>query len=150
LPDRRIAGRASATAPLAAATPIDHVRAMSLSESDLRFLERRRGRSHVGLYVLPGLLVLLLGLWIGLFSWWPLAINPMHAAIYYEGMVIEKGTVTTYAITVAVLLNALLLVLSAALVFALFWARSERRYLKLLARLPEGEANAAGVEPRAS
>ena len=120
---------------------------MTLSDGDLRFLERRRGRTHVGLYVLPVLLVILLGGWIGLFSWWPLAINPMHAAIYYEGMSIEKGTVTTYAITVAVLLNALLLLLSISLAFALLWARSERRYLKLLARLREGDTAAQAAPP---
>ncbi len=113
---------------------------MTLSEGDLRFIERRRGRTHMGLYVLPALLVVLLGVWIGLFSWWPLAINPMHAAIYYEGMVIQKGTVTTYAITVAVLLNVLLLICAVALTVSLLWARSERRYLRLLARLRELEA----------
>jgi hypothetical protein len=120
--------------------------AMTLSEADLRFIERRRGRTHLGLYVLPALLVLLIGLWIGLFSWWPLAINPMHAAIYYEGMVIQKGTVTTYAITVAVLLNVLLLISSVTLTLCLFWARSERRYLKLLARLREVEAREQNPE----
>jgi len=113
---------------------------MTLSEGDQRFIERRRGRTHMGLYVLPALLVVLLGVWIGLFSWWPLAINPMHAAIYYEGMVIQKGTVTTYAITVAVLLNVLLLICAVALSVSLLWARSERRYLRLLARLREVEA----------
>jgi hypothetical protein len=92
--------------------------------------------------------LLLIGVWIGLFSWWPLAINPMHAAIYYEGMVIEKGTVTTYAITVAVLLNALLLLLSAAVTLALLWARSERRYLKLLARLRDSDSAAPSSAPR--
>lgn len=119
---------------------------MTLSEGDRRFIERRRGRTHVGLYVLPALLVLVLAGWIGLFSWWPLAINPMHAAIYYEGMVIQKGTVTTYAITVAVLLNVLLLVSAIALIVGLFWARSERRYLRLLARLREVEGSGSARE----
>lgn len=103
----------------------------------------------MGLYVLPVFLIVLLGGWIGLFSWWPLAINPMHAAIYYEGMVIEKGTVTTYAITAAVLLNALLLALAVAVTFGLLWARTERRYLKLLTRVREGQA-AASELPRNS
>jgi hypothetical protein len=119
--------------------------AMTLSDGDLRFLERRRGRTHVGLYVLPVFLVILLGGWIALFSWWPLAINPMHAASYYEGVLIEKGTVTIYAIMVAVLLNALLLALSMGVAFGLLWARSERRYLKLLARLREADAAAKGA-----
>jgi len=121
---------------------------MTLSERDRRFVERRRDRLHVGLYVLPALLALLLGIWIGLFSWWPLAVNPMHAAIYYEGMPIEKGTVTTYAITAAVMLNVLLLVLALALAFALLWARTERRYLKLLVRLRDAEKAVAAPAAR--
>jgi ABC-type proline/glycine betaine transport system permease subunit len=123
---------------------------MTLSDGDLRFLERRRGRTHVGLYVLPVLLALLLGVWIGLFSWWPLAINPVHAAIHYEGLPIEKGTVTTYAIVAAVLLNALLFALAVAVTFGLLWARSERRYLRLLARLRASSAAVPSVEVLAS
>jgi hypothetical protein len=69
--------------------------------------------------------------------YWPLAVNPIHAATYYEGQLIEKGTVTTYAITVTVLLNALLIALGLAITFALLWARSERRYLRLLTRLAQ-------------
>lgn len=119
---------------------------MTLSDGDLRFLERRRSRTHVGLYVLPALLALVIGVWIGLFSWWPLAINPVHAAIHYEGMAIEKGTVTTYAIAAAVLLNALLLAIACAVAFGLLWARSERRYLRLLARLRTAAATAPSAD----
>jgi hypothetical protein len=121
-------------AALAHARRIDHLRPMTLSDGDMRFLERRRGRTHVGLYVLPAFLLFLLGLWVGLFYWWPLAINPIHAAVHYEGSLVEKGTVTTYAIIGAVLLNALLLALALAVTFGMLWARTERRYLKLLTR----------------
>jgi small-conductance mechanosensitive channel len=121
---------------------------MSLSDADRRFLERRRERTHIGLYVLPIVLLVVIGLWIGLFVYWPLSVNPIHAATYYEGQLIEKGTVTTYAITVTVLLNALLIALGLAITFALLWARSERRYLRLLTRLAQ-PASAPTKSPEA-
>jgi hypothetical protein len=108
---------------------------MSLSDAERRFVERRRERTHIGLYVLPLVLLAMVGLWACLFVYWPLAINPMYAAVYYEGQPIEKGTVTTYAITVTILLNILIVAVSCAVGFAVLWARSERRYLRLLARL---------------
>jgi hypothetical protein len=76
-----------------------------------------------------------------LFVYWPLAINPFHAAVHYEGQAVERGTLTTYAITVTILLNVLLMAVSLAVCFAVLWARSERRYLRLLTRLVKsGEA----------
>jgi hypothetical protein len=117
---------------------------MTLSPVDRRFLDQRRARTHVGLYVLPAALVALVGTWVGLFAWWPLAVNPMHAAVFYEGVPMTaeaaanltcfpKGTLTQYAITTSILVNLLLLVLGVAIVFGILWARGERRYLKLLA-----------------
>jgi hypothetical protein len=47
---------------------------------------------------------------------------------------------------VAVLLNVLLLISAVTLTLCLFWARSERRYLKLLARLREVEAREQNPE----
>lgn len=105
----------------------------SLTPADRRFLEGRRLRTHVGLYLLPAALGLVLLVWACLFWWWPLAINPMHAAVSYEGVVVPKGTLTRYAITVTVLVNLVLLVLSVAVTYGILWARSERRYLRLLA-----------------
>jgi hypothetical protein len=110
---------------------------MSLTDADRRFLERRRERTHIGLYVLPLVLLSVIGLWAALFTYWPLAINPFHAATHYEGQEIERGTVTTYAIAVTLLFNALLVALGLAITFGVLWARSERRYLRLLARLAQ-------------
>lgn len=124
---------------------------MTLSDRDRRFLERRRERTHVGLYVLPLVLLGFVALWVTLFVYWPLAINPMYAAVHYEGQTAEKGTLTTYAITVTILLNVLLLAVSLAVCFAVLWARSERRYLRLLMRLvtlpPRPEAAKPKAEP---
>ena len=105
----------------------------SPSPADRRFLDSRRTRTHIGLYVLPALLGLVVAVWVGLFAWWPLAINPMHAAVYFEGVAIEKGTLTRYAIVLTVVVNMLLLSVGVAVVYGILWARSERRYLKLLA-----------------
>jgi ABC-type spermidine/putrescine transport system permease subunit I len=126
---------------------------MTLSERDRRFLERRRERTHVGLFVLPLVLLGFVALWVTLFIYWPLAINPMYAAMHYEGQVVEKGTLTTYAITVTILLNVLLLAVSLAVCFAVLWARSERRYLRLLMRLvamspKPGEAVPPAAKPK--
>jgi hypothetical protein len=125
---------------------------MSLSDAERRFVERRRERTHIGLYVLPLVLVAVVAVWACLFVYWPLAINPMYAAVYYEGQSIEKGTVTTYAITVTILLNILIVALSCAVGFAVLWARSERRYLRLLARLvqPPKPPDAPAASPQAS
>lgn len=111
---------------------------MTLSEGDRRFLERRRERTHVGLFVLPLVLLGFVALWGVLFVYWPLAINPFYAAVHYEG----QRTLTTYAIIVTILLNVLLLAISLAVCFAVLWARSERRYLRLLARLVKVEEGA--------
>lgn len=112
---------------------------MTLSDAERRFLERRRERIHIGLYLLPLALLGVIGVWIGLFVYWPLAVNPVHAAVHHQGQAIEPGTITTYAVIVTVLLNALLFAIGLAVVFAVLWGRSERRYLRLLARLVPGE-----------
>lgn len=109
-----------------------------LSPADRRFLEQRRLRTHVGMYLLPAALGAIVALWVGLFAWWPIAVNSRHAWSFFEGRMIPAGTVTTYAITVTVLVNVLLLVLCVALLIGILWARSERRYLKVLAQLERG------------
>jgi hypothetical protein len=119
---------------------------MSLSDAERRFLERRRERTHIGLFLLPLALLLLLAVWVGLFVYWPLAINPVHAAVHYQGRTLEPSTITTYAVVVAVLLNVLLFAIGLAVLFAVLWARSERRYLRLLGRLVS-QAKAAEVAP---
>ena len=121
---------------------------MTLSDAERRFLERRRERIHIGLYLLPLALLSLIAVWGGLFVYWPLAINPVHAAVHHQGQTIEPGTVTTYAIIVTVLLNALLFAIGLAVVFAVLWGRSERRYLRLLGRLvPPAKAPEAPRAP---
>jgi hypothetical protein len=111
-----------------------------LSDADLRFLERRKSRTRVGLYFGPFGLLLLFGAWVALYVWWPVLINPVHAAVHYGGVLTDKATVTSYAVSFAILFNLVLLVLALICAFVLLWARSERRYLRLLGRLQESEA----------
>jgi hypothetical protein len=114
------------------------------SSADRSFLEQRRAGRYVGLYVLPVGLTIVLTCWIALFTWWPLAVNPWHAVGHFEGQVVEPGTVTKYAMSAAVLMNLLLFAISTALALGIGWARTERRYLRLLAAV-----DAASKSPEA-
>lgn len=103
-----------------------------LTDADRRFLEQRALRRTFGLYALPALLVSLVLAWSAFYLWLPLSINPLHALGYYEGRLVERGTLTTYAMMSALLMNVLFALLAATLVLSIVWARRERRYLKLL------------------
>lgn len=105
-----------------------------LSESDRLFLAQRRERKHIGLFVVPGVLVLLVLIWAGLFLWWPTSVNPkaIWAAQERDELVCGSGNLSTYAVGAAILVNAAFMLLSAMLVLCISWARSERRYLKMI------------------
>jgi hypothetical protein len=134
---------------LAGRVPIDHVAIMANpSSADRSFIEQRRAGRYVGLYVLPTALVGVVGCWIALFAWWPLAVNPWFAVGAFEGQVVEPGTVTKYAMSAAVLVNLLLLSITSALALAIGWARSERRYLRLLTSVAEPPKSAEPLPPK--
>jgi hypothetical protein len=118
------------------------------SSADRSFLEQRRAGRYVGLYVLPVGLTIVLTCWIALFAWWPLAVNPWYAVGAFEGQVVEPGTVTKYAMSAAVLMNLLLFAITTALALGIGWARTERRYLRLLAAV--GASSKSPESPPAS
>jgi hypothetical protein len=120
------------------------------SSVDRSFLDQRRAGRYVGLYVLPIALLIVVACWVALFAWWPLAVNPWNAVGHFEGHVVEPGTATKYAMTAAVLLNLLLFAISAALALAIGWARTERRYLRLLASIAESSEPAPEAPPPAA
>ena len=62
-------------------------------------------------------------------------------AVDGERFPVEPGTVTKYAMSAAVLMNLLLFAIASALASAIGWARTERRYQRMLA--------AAEAPPRA-
>jgi len=113
-----------------------------LSNSDRLFIEGRRGRKHIGLYVLPAVLVVLVLVWGALFVWWPLAVNPKAIWGAQEAGLLDcgSGSLTTYALSAAVLVNVMFVLLAASLVLGIAWARSERRYLRLLEKSVQDQA----------
>jgi hypothetical protein len=114
----------------------------SLTDSDRLFVEQRRSRKHMGLYVLPAFLVLLAVVWVGLFLWWPLSINPNAVLGAAEMGVIScgSGALSRYALSATVLVNVLLFLLAACCVVGIARAGRERRYLRLIDRLTKDQA----------
>lgn len=110
-----------------------------LGSSDRFFLEHRRARKHVGLYVLPGLLALLVLVWGLMFVWWPLAVNPNAVLGASETGLINcgSGALSRYALGATLLVNVVFALLSASLVLAIVWSKSERRYLRLLEKFEQ-------------
>lgn len=114
----------------------------SLTDSDRLFVEQRRSRKHVGLYVLPAFLVLLGVAWVGLFLWWPLSINPNAVLGAAEMGIIScgSGALSRYALSATVLVNVLLLLLAVSCVVGIARAGRERRYLRMIDRLTKEQA----------
>jgi hypothetical protein len=106
----------------------------ALSESDRLFVERRRARKHVGLFLMPVLLVVLLAVWASLFVMWPLAVNPKAIWGAQESGVLTcgSGNLSTYATSAAVLVNVAFALLSGMLLLRIGWSRHERRLLRLI------------------
>jgi|GEM_PF-5765309 len=96
------------------------------------FLEHRKSRRSIGLYFLPAALVALMLAWIGLWSFWPLAVNPFTVVGQIEQRAFEPGALTMYAVIATVLMNVVLALIGAGLVLGILWARHERRYHRLL------------------
>ena len=108
---------------------------------DHSFLAQRRAGRYVGLYVLPVALTIVAACWVALFAWWPLAVNPWFAVGHFEGQIVEPGTATKYAMTAAVLMNLLMFAIATAIALGIGWARTERRYLRLLAAASESTSS---------
>ncbi len=113
-----------------------------LSNSDRLFVEHRRTRKHIGLYVFPAVLVVLVLIWGALFVWWPLAVNPKAVLGAAETREIDCGTgaLSTYAVSATVLVNVVFILLLVIFVLGIAWARSERRYLRLVEKFAEEQA----------
>lgn len=91
---------------------------------------------------MPVVLAGLLALWVALFLFWPISVNPFTVVGRIEQRMFEPGTLTMYAVTATVLMNVILALLVGFVAFAMVWARRERRYLKLL---EESEARASAA-----
>ena len=119
----------------------------TLSDSDRLFIEQRRARKHVGLYVLPALLIIIGIVWVGLFVWWPLAINPNAILGATETKTLDcgQGALTRYALSATVLVNVLLLGFSIGCLVGITRAGRERRYLRMIERLTKEGGGGARI-----
>jgi hypothetical protein len=115
-----------------------------LTQQDRLFIDHRRSRRHVGLYLLPVFLLVILAAWGGLFLLWPTAVNPKAVWGAIEGglIICGSGTLSSYATTATVLANVIFLLLAATVVLRISWSSNERRYLRLIEKL-EKEALSA-------
>lgn len=104
----------------------------SVPQRDHQFLERRKARRSVGLIMFPIALTVVLGGWVALFTFWPLAVNPFTVVGQIEQQTFEPGVLTMYAVTATVLMNVVLALITAGLILGIAWARHERRYQRLL------------------
>jgi hypothetical protein len=101
-------------------------------QRDHLFLERRKARRSVGLVMFPVALAVVVGGWVALFTFWPLAVNPFTVVGQIEQQAFEPGVLTMYAVTATVLMNVVLALIAIGLLLGIAWARHERRYQKLL------------------
>ncbi|MDB4989993.1 MAG: hypothetical protein JWN04_5171 [Myxococcaceae bacterium] len=130
---------------------------MPLTQPDRLFIEQRRARRSFGLYILPLVLLVLIAVWGAMFVWWPLAVNPKAVWGAQETGVLNcgSGTLSTYATGATVLTNLTFALLGAIVVLRIAWSSSERRYLRLIAKLeleqtthvPAGIAAPSSSEP---
>ena len=134
---------------LAAKRQVVHVAVVPLTQPERLFVEQRRARRNYGLYVLPIILLALLAIWVGLFLWWPLALNPkaVWGAQETGDLNCGSGTLSTYATSATVLANVVFALLGAIVVARIVYFRSERRYLKLIDKLEKEQALASPALP---
>lgn len=116
---------------------LGHAAGVPLTHHERLFIEHRRSRRHIGLYILPIFLLVLLAVWGGLFILWPEAVNPkaVWGAIETGSITCGSGTLSSYATAATVMGNVVLLLLGAIIVLRIAWSSSERKYLRLIEKL---------------
>jgi hypothetical protein len=114
-----------------------------LQPKDRAFIEHRRTQKAFGLYVLPTLLLGVLGVWLGLFVWWPTSVNPLAANAKYrqenteESCVTVRESITAEAAMKSVLMNTNLLLACLLIARGISAANAERRYRRMVDELLE-------------
>jgi len=137
---------------LAGKRQVVHVAVVPLTQPERLFVEQRRARRNYGLYVLPIILLALRAIWVGLFLWWPLALNPkaVWGAQETGDLNCGSGTLSTYATGATVLANVVFALLVAIVVLRIAFSRAERRYLRLIAKLEKEQTLAVLPGPAAA
>jgi hypothetical protein len=135
-------------APLAPSRALGHAPAVPLTHQERLFIDHRRSRRHIGLYLLPVFLLIVLAAWAGLFLLWPTSVNPkaVWGAVEAGTIICGSGTLSGYATTATVLANVVLLLIASTLVLRMAWSSNERRYLRLIEKL-EKEASVPSPAP---
>ena len=106
-----------------------------LDPSEDRFLTERKSRQRFGLYAFPAAIVLVCLVWVGLFSFVPLLVNPFDVLGRLERQTLAPGTLTVFAVVGVLAMNAVFLLMVALSAIGIAIARRERRYLKLIDKL---------------
>lgn len=106
-----------------------------LDASEDRFLNDRKTRQRFGLFAFPAAIVLLCLVWLGLFSFVPMLVNPFDVLGKLETQTLAPGTLTVFAVVGVLAMNAVFLLMIALSVFGIVIARHERRYLRMIDKL---------------
>lgn len=115
--------------------------------ADQAYLDRRRAGAGARWLLPPLILVLVVAVWIALFTLAPSLVNPRHVIGEIEQHAIEAGTLTLYAIAATLLANAVLFMSAVIAIILLMAANQERRYLRMLERLAPPPAPQPQAEP---
>jgi hypothetical protein len=122
-----------------------------LNASDEKFLTARKALQRFGMFAFPAAVVLVLLIWIGLFYFVPLIVNPFHVLGRLEERSLAPGTLTVFAVVGVLAVNALFFLMAVLSVIGMLIARRERRYLRmidLLQRPTESQGAAAPAAQR--
>lgn len=106
-----------------------------LDASDDRFIAERKTREGFGMFAFPAAVVLVCLVWVGLFTFVPLLVNPFDVLGKLEKQTLAPGTLTVFAVVGVLAMNAVFLLMIALSVIGMVIARRERRYLKLIDKL---------------
>ncbi len=106
-----------------------------LDSSDDRFINERKAAQRFGLYAFPAAVVLVALVWIGLFYFVPILVNPFDVLGRLETQTLAPGTLTVFAVVGVLAMNAVLLLMIALAVIGMLIARRERRFIKLVDKL---------------
>jgi hypothetical protein len=107
----------------------------SLNAADEKYLTERRALQRFGMFVFPAALVLVLLVWIGLFYFVPLIVNPFDVLGRLEQRSLAPGTLTVFAVVGVLAVNALFFLMAALSVIGMALARRERQYLRIIEQL---------------
>jgi hypothetical protein len=120
-----------------------------LTHRERLFIDHRRSRKHVGLLVLPIILLVVLAAWGGMFMIWPEAVNPkaLAGATAVGAVRCDDGSLSTYATGATILTNIVFLLLAATVVLRIVWSSNERKYLRLIEKLEKDASVPAPAVP---